>query len=584
MAENDGKSKNDKTVQERYIDAKDDIVKVGNINKTTISECNSIKYLSENMEKYKFEVFKSNFKKDGVDISGINSLEELPSELKGEYDNFKLSDEQIKAIDSPYSKARDDVIGIISRRDEKINELIGEKNKEGAGKLSQLLDEAKSTLTKTSEDIQKKEEEIEVLKNKQPLKDEDKEKLKQLNEEKAKLIEDEAYLKAIIGEEKVEGIKSIDELREDCKMSAKATEATKKEAIKAMGGFIAPYAINGENVVYSDKKIEDKLGKYDKDMDRLYNVGQNIEDISNREQEQAQNQQYSQNQAKNGPTAGFVPGTGEGKETDEKSEKELSGMQCLIALGYNPSNITAKNSKQMLDAFVNAEPDQQLKIITDKDSQEALFESIKKANGRMTPVFAVKFNKTRNALLRMANNSMLRKSLETIGIDPKNMGKEEVTEKFNEEFNKYQYEKNALAKKINSLEDGEEKKKLQAELDELDNKYRSISGANDFREMTSKELYKLKNRVADGLDHSKTKTITGARSDENYKNENRGAIKSNVEDGMEKLRKDVKSEVEIGEFDAQEYKKQILNKEAQQKGAQQKGAKGDQQIDEKDIT
>ena len=57
MAENDGKSKNDKTVQERYIDAKDDIVKVGNINKTTISECNSIKYLSENMEKYKFEVY-----------------------------------------------------------------------------------------------------------------------------------------------------------------------------------------------------------------------------------------------------------------------------------------------------------------------------------------------------------------------------------------------------------------------------------------------------------------------------------------------------------------------------------------------
>ena len=137
---------------------------------------------------------------------------------------------------------------------------------------------------------------------------------------------------------------------------------------------------------------------------------------------------------------------------------------------------------------------------------------------------------------------------------------------------------------LENMEDGEERKELQAKLDDLDKKYSSISGANEFRDMTSKELNKIKNRIADNLDYSKIKTITGARSNGNYKNENRGAIKSNVEDGMEKLRKDVKSEVEIGEFDAQEYKKQILNKGAQQKGAQQKGAKGDQQIDEKDIT
>ena len=499
MAENDGKSKNDKTVQERYIDAKDDIVKVGNINKTTISECNSIKYLSENMEKYKFEVFKSNFKKDGVDISGINSLEELPSELKGEYDNFKLSDEQIKAIDSPYSKARDDVIGIISRRDEKINELIGEKNKEGAGKLSQLLDEAKSTLTKTSEDIQKKEEEIEVLKNKQPLKDEDKEKLKQLNEEKAKLIEDEAYLKAIIGEEKVEGIKSIDELREDCKMSAKATEATKKEAIKAMGGFIAPYAINGENVVYSDKKIEDKLGKYDKDMDRLYNVGQNIEDISNREQEQAQNQQYGQNQAKNGPTAGFAPLEEQGQEVSETKEQEPDAMKLLEGLGYNGQVLNHKSSKDLLDNFVNASEKDQLSILSNSDAKDKIFEAVKKANSRWTPIFAMKFNKTRKALLEKANGPLMRKALESIGKDVNSKNLDGLNEQFENALKDYEINRSRKQKEIESLPDGEKKEQLQAELEAFDKEYSALTGVNDFRNLTNKELNRFRDRVVNKM-------------------------------------------------------------------------------------
>ena len=120
-------------------------------------------------------------------------------------------------------------------------------------------------------------------------------------------------------------------------------------------------------------------------------------------------------------------------------------MDYLTKLGYDPSNITAKNSKQMLDAFVNADPAQQLKIITDKDSQEALFTAIKKANGRMTPVFAIKFNKTRDALLKMANDSMLRESLKAIGVDTKDIdNKEELGKVFDEEVRKYNEEKSGI--------------------------------------------------------------------------------------------------------------------------------------------
>ena len=161
-------------------------------------------------------------------------------------------------------------------------------------------------------------------------------------------------------------------------------------------------------------------------------------------------------------------------------------------------------------------------------------------------------------------------------MDTKNIdNKEELGKVFDEEVRKYNEEKSGIEQMLENIEDPQERKELQTKLDDLDKKYSSISGANEFRDMTSKELNKIKNRIADNLDYSKTKTITGARSDGNYKTENMGASKSNVEDGRVEFKNGARSEAEIGEFDVQEY----LNK-----GAQQKGAKGDQQIDEKDIT
>ena len=58
-------------------------------------------------------------------------------------------------------------------------------------------------------------------------------------------------------------------------------------------------------------------------------------------------------------------------------------MDYLFALGYNGSNLNAKDSKKVLDAFVNEDPKKQLKIITDKDSQEAIFNAVKKANEKL---------------------------------------------------------------------------------------------------------------------------------------------------------------------------------------------------------
>ena len=485
--------------------------------------------LPKQMEEYKFKVFKSTFKRDGFDLSRVNSAKELPSELQGEYSNFKLSNEQIWAPDSPYNAIRDRAITRLVDRDKALNELYHEKNNNSQkGKLENLLDEARKTLEKTKKELSKDEQE----------------QLNKLNKEKEKLLDDESYLDGITSGDGTREVEDRDGNKQKeydfdtipglslyCAAVAPKTQDIKKIIIKDLATAMEPYAINGKDVVFSDKKIESSLGKYDKVNDRLENVSQRINNIKeNSSDGRVQDSQGKQNIAENAPKNQVV---NNGKNVagnvaqEQKGEKEPTGMDYLFALGYNGSNLNAKDSKKVLDAFVNEDPKKQLKIITDKDSQEAIFNAVKKANGRMTPVFALKFNKTRNALLNMANDSMLRKSLETIGIDTKNLDKEELGKAFDEEFKKYQDERSGIEEKINSMEDGEEKKKLQVELADLDKKYSSISGANEFRDMTSKELNKIKNRIADNLDYSKTKTITGARTDSNMKTTNNNPIIEN---------------------------------------------------------
>ena len=501
--------------------------------------------LPKQMEEYKFKVFKSTFKRDGFDLSRVNSAKELPSELQGEYSNFKLSNEQIWAPDSPYNAIRDRAITRLVDRDKALNELYHEKNNNSQkGKLENLLDEARKTLEKTRQDIDNKNKEIEELQSKKELSKDEQEQLNKLNKEKEKLLDDESYLDGITSGDGTREVEDRDGNKQKeydfdtipglslyCAAVAPKTQDIKKIIIKDLATAMEPYAINGKDVVFSDKKIESSLGKYDKVNDRLENVSQRINNIKeNFSDGRVQDSQGKQNIAENAPKNQVV---NNGKNVagnvaqEQKGEKEPTGMDYLFALGYNGSNLNAKDSKKVLDAFVNEDPKKQLKIITDKDSQEAIFNAVKKANGRMTPVFALKFNKTRNALLNMANDSMLRKSLETIGIDTKNLDKEELGKAFDEEFKKYQDERSGIEEKINSMEDGEEKKKLQVELADLDKKYSSISGANEFRDMTSKELNKIKNRIADNLDYSKTKTITGARTDSNMKTTNNNPIIEN---------------------------------------------------------
>ena len=131
----------------------------------------------------------------------------------------------------------------------------------------------------------------------------------------------------------------------------------------------------------------------------------------------------------------------------------------------------------------------------DKDAQKKIFEAMKKANNRWTPLSAIKFNKTRRALLEMANGSMMRKALETVGKDVDYTNLDQMGEKFNNVLKDYEVNRAKKQKEIDALPDGEEKSKLQSQLDEFDKEYGAISGVNEFRNISNKELNRFRDRV-----------------------------------------------------------------------------------------
>lgn len=437
---------------------------------------NILKKADDKVKERKKELFleKLNKEMEGK-VSEPITFDKLTVEQRRDFDNFEIPEDELEKLYKENGTSKE------------IEDLTSQRNEQLDGLGTQIDDFYK----KLEQEISNRQEQLKNVKD-------EKEKQKIQNEI-----------------DKIEGIKNELGAKKEDKSPIRQTLAQAfnnhdEARMNAVNGLMLVYS---ENIVRKDKDFIDKVVP-DKKKEEF--------EKGAKSQEQEPQEVPSQgNLAKGGMGIPFAP-NGQNvvenknqvmEEKAEPEEKEPTGMDYLTKLGYDPSNITAKNSKQLLDAFVNQSPKEQLKMISDKDSQEALFTAIKKANGRMTPVFAIKFNKTRDALLKMANDSMLRESLKTIGVDTKDIDdKEKLGKVFDEEVRKYNEEKSGIEQMLENIEDPQERKELQTKLDDLDKKYSSISGANEFRDMTSKELNKIKNRIADNLDYSKTKTITGAKT------------------------------------------------------------------------
>lgn len=438
---------------------------------------NILKRADDKVQERKKELFleKLNKEMEGK-VSEPITFDKLTVEQRRDFDNFEIPEDELEKLYNEHGTAKE------------IEDLTSQRNEQ----LDSLGTQIDDFYKKLEQEISDRKEQLNTVKD----------------EKERQKIQDEI--------DKIEGIKNELGAKKEDKSPIRQTLAQAfnnhdEARMNAVNGLMLVYS---ENIVRKDKDFINKVVP-DKNKEEF-------EKGAKAQEQEPQGVPGQGNPAKGGMGIPFAPNGQSAAENKnqvvgekEEEEKKPTGMDYLTKLGYDPSNITAKNSKQMLDAFVNADPAQQLKIITDKDSQEALFTAIKKANGRMTPVFAIKFNKTRDALLKMANDSMIRESLKAIGVDTKDIdNKEELGKVFDEEVRKYNEEKSGIEQMLENIEDPQERKELQTKLDDLDKKYSSISGANEFRDMTSKELNKIKNRIAENFDYNKTKTIAVASVDD----------------------------------------------------------------------
>ena len=398
------------------------------------------------------------FKKFIVENPGIkaNSIDDLAPEDKSKYEKY-VNDE----TDKSYEKTKNGIIQKTKERMKKLDDI--------GSRLDKLEEESKSKL----DDLIKERDELPV----------DDPKRKDLDNQ----ISDLQSVISGIGEKAEKGSTG---LRGKLGAAFHANEEIKAKARNELMNIF------GKERVENDKDINDTLAPKKEQEKSSVDSDKELD-----EEEKDKNNQQQVQEGKEKPLNGAIPAAAAKVMTDgmeelgEKPQEIPDGMKYLNDLGYDGSVLNTKNSRQLLNAFVNADEKAQICILGDKDAQKKIFEAMKKANNRWTPVSAIKFNKTRRALLNMANGPMMRKALESVGKDVDYNNLEQMGSQFKSVLRDYQANRTKKQREIDALPDGEEKAKLQAQLDEFDKEYGAITGVNEFRNISNKELNRFRDRV-----------------------------------------------------------------------------------------
>lgn len=412
----------------------------------------------------------SEFKKEYPEFANVSD-DKIKDNPK--FKEFNLSNEKLQEI---FDSNKEKVISIIKKRQGTLHDLGGNRKSKDAnerlGKVENLLQETQKL----------KEEKENALKSLD--KNKDKDEIAKINNEISRL---DAVITGI-GDRRTNGT-----ILGDLAQAFDLNNEVREEAYNGLSNVF------GKEIVEKDEDLKKVLLG-----NEIKKATQDVKDIENGEPSQAQEQgdQQKGQSGKGNPLNGAIPAAAAAKamadgleNQGDQAQEVPDGMAYLNSLGYDGSVLNSKSSRQLLDAFVNADEKAQIGILGDKDAQKKIFEAMKKANNRWTPLSAIKFNKTRRALLEMANGSMMRKALETVGKDVDYTNLDQMGEKFNNVLKDYEVNRAKKQKEIDALPDGEEKSKLQSQLDEFDKEYGAISGVNEFRNISNKELNRFRDRV-----------------------------------------------------------------------------------------
>ena len=444
------------------------------------------------------------------------SVEELGQEDKSKYEQF-VNDETEKS----YETTKNGVIQKTKERMEKLDD-IGKR-------LDELQKESQVKL----EDLKKEREGLSA----------DDPKRKDLD----KQISDLESVISGIGEKAEKGSTG---LRGKLGAAFTANEEVKEKTKSAL------IDIFGKERVENDKDINATLSpSKDKNKDEIKSKD-NEQNKQNFEKEENKDNSQQVHSVKGNPLAGAIPAAAAAKVVadelgvqGDKAQDIPDGIKYLQDIGYDGSVLNPKSSRELLDAFVNADEKAQIGILGDKDAQKKIFEAMKKANNRWTPLSAIKFNKTRRALLNMANGPMMRKALESVGKDVDYTNLDEMGSQFDNVLRNYEENRAKKQKEIDLLPDGEEKSRLQAELDQFDKEYSAMSGVNEFRNISNNELNRFRDRVINKMsnlfDRNSIDKLSLPGKNDVVAQENRdSAFRSNMQKNVSSIEEKSTSELE----------------------------------------
>lgn len=471
-----------------------------------------IKNIGKEVEKEKI----AEFKKENPELEKMSD-EEIKNDSR--FKEFILSEQGLEKV---FNANKQRIKDLFYNRQEKLHELGGnrELDSKTEGKVGELYN------TATSE----KEKRVEELKSLDPNKDKDR--IVKLKDEISRL------------DKVIEGIGTPDE-KGHCK---NGTIRGDLEQAFALNGEVREKAYNelvnifGQKIVDKDQALRNTLlGKELNNMAKeVNNIGENSK--NNRPQDLQEKENSLSDAVPAGATAKVV--TDEMEEQGKDGKEISNGLDCLNKLGYEGAVLNSKNSRDLLTAFVNADNSTQIQILSDKDSQEKIFEAMKKANNSWSPVAAFKFNKTRRELLNLANGPMMRKALESVGKDVNHNNLDQLGTQFKSVLRDYQANRTKKQREIDALPDGDEKTKLQAELDEFDKEYGAVTGVNEFRNISNKELNRFRDRVVNKMSNlftrnnmdqlalpTKQEAVAQEKREEQY-NRARGIIEQDRDNGF----------------------------------------------------
>ncbi|MGN1013682.1 MAG: hypothetical protein ACI4ON_07655 [Clostridia bacterium] len=194
-----------------------------------------------------------------------------------------------------------------------------------------------------------------------------------------------------------------------------------------------------------------------------------------------------------------IQGDSVGKTLDDKDIKP----DYLAMLGFNEDNaLNYKSAVFLLENFSGDFTDlTRVEMLNDPKCKDMILKAITMIGNNRNPFKSWKFNATRDKLLKLANGPLMEKALNKIGVE----NIEDVNKSFNEKISELE---NNLKEKEEKLKDyvssgkemdSEEVQNLLMEKNEIEEKYNSLKGVEQFKDSTN-QIKTLRTRILSFVD------------------------------------------------------------------------------------